>query len=439
MNRREFGFGLAAATSAVVLTKPFSVARGTTTLRVNGARLNAHLAWLAEFGKNPQGGVSRVAYSEADRRGREYVMTLMRVADLDVSVDAAGNIIGRRRSSSETKLRPILIGSHIDSVPEGGNYDGDVGSLGAIEVAQTLAENNVYTNHPLEVVIFQNEEGGLIGSEAMIGVLTDKELDHVSSSGKTIREGINFIGGDVSKLASVKREKGSIAAYLELHIEQGGTLEAGHIDIGVVEGIVGINQWNVTVEGFANHAGTTAMNNRRDALLAAAKFIEAVNRIVTSIPGRQVGTVGKIQAFPGAPNVIPGKVILTLELRDLDAAKIQMLYQKIRAEADQIATASKVTFDFKELNTNIPAPTDPRIRAIIDSAAKELGLTTKQMPSGAGHDAQDMARIGPVGMIFIPSIGGISHSPKEFSRPKDIENGANVLLGAVMKLDKTSL
>jgi N-carbamoyl-L-amino-acid hydrolase len=414
---------------------PLTIVRRSDTLRVNGARLNAHLEALAAFGRNPQGGVSRVAYSEADRQGREYAMTLMRVADLAVSIDAAGNIIGRRAGSDKT-LKPILFGSHIDSVPEGGNFDGDVGSLGAIEVAQTLAENNTTTRHPLEVVIFQNEEGGLIGSEAMIGVLTDRELDHVSSSGRTIREGINFIGGDVSKLATVKREKGSIAAYLELHIEQGGTLEAERIDIGVVEGIVGINQWNVTVEGFANHAGTTAMNNRRDALLAAAKFIEAVNRIVTSVPGRQVGTVGKIQAFPGAPNVIPGKVILTLELRDLDAAKIQMLYQKIRAEADQIATAGKVSFDFKELNTNIPAPTDPRIRAIIDSSAKAFGLTTKQMPSGAGHDAQDMARLGPVGMIFIPSIGGISHSPKEFSRAQDIENGANVLLHSLLALDK---
>ena len=434
MNRRQFNLGIAGLTAAYVLD-PLATARGAGPLRVNAARLNQHLTELSQFGKNPQGGVSRVAYSDADRQGREYVMGLMRTAKLDTSMDAAGNLIGRR-AGSDTSLKPVLFGSHIDSVPEGGNFDGDVGSLGAIEVAQTLAENNITTRHPLEVVIFQNEEGGLIGSEAMIGVLIDKELDHVSSSGKTIREGISFIGGDVSKLASVKREKGSIAAYLELHIEQGGTLEAEHLDIGVVEGIVGINQWNVTVEGFANHAGTTAMNNRRDALLAAAKFIEAVNRIVTSVPGRQVGTVGKIQAFPGAPNVIPGKVVLTLELRDLDAAKIQMLYQKIRGEADQIAQASKVTFDFKELNTNIPAPTDPRIRSIIDNSAKELGLTTKQMPSGAGHDAQDMARLAPVGMIFIPSIGGISHSPKEFSRPQDIENGANVLLGALMKLDK---
>src|SRR2546425_1913837 len=314
-----------------------------------------------------------------------------------------------------------------------------VGSLGAIEVAQTLAEKSIVTQHPLEVVIFQNEEGGLIGSRAMDGELTERELDLVSRSGKTIREGIKFIGGDPTKLSTVKREKGSIAAYLELHIEQGGILEKEKIDIGVVEGIVGINWWDVTIEGFANHAGTTPMNNRQDALLAAARFIEAVNRIVTSIPGRQVGTVGRIQVFPGAPNVIPGKVILSLELRDLDGAKIQMLYQKIRVESDQIAKSSRVTFDFKELNTNIPAPTDSRIRAIIDNSAKELGLTTKQMPSGAGHDAQDMARIGPVGMIFIPSVGGISHSPKEFSRPQDIENGANVLLGVLRKLDITDL
>jgi N-carbamoyl-L-amino-acid hydrolase len=437
MNRRQFNFQLLGAAGVAMLHYRHGFASGPApALRVNGARLNSHLTALSEFGKNPQGGVSRVAYSEADRQGREYVLGLMRAAKLDVSIDAAGNLVGRRAAAlSDDSLRPILIGSHIDSVPEGGNYDGDVGSLGAIEVAQTIAENNVRLRHPLEVIVFQNEEGGLIGSQALTGELTDKALDIVSNSGKTIREGIKFIGGDVSKLSTVRREKGSITAYLELHIEQGGTLEAEKIDIGVVEGIVGINQWNVTVEGFANHAGTTAMNNRQDALLAAAKFVQAVNRVVTSVPGRQVGTVGRIQAWPGAPNVIPGKVVLTLELRDLDAAKIQMLYEKIRVEADQIAKSSRVTFDFKDINTNIPAPTDPRVRAIIAESAKELGLSTKQMPSGAGHDAQDMARLGPVGMIFIPSIGGISHSPKEFSRPKDIENGANVLLGALMKLD----
>ena len=438
MNRREFNYALLGTASALALYRSGLAAQ--PKLRVNGARLNEHLKALSEFGKNPQGGVSRVAYSEADRQGREYVMGLMRAAKLDVSVDAAGNLIGRRpAANNDDSLRPILFGSHIDSVPEGGNYDGNVGSLAAIEVAQTLFENKVMTRHPLEVVILQNEEGGLIGSRAMDGELGEKELDLVSRSGKTIREGIKFIGGDPAKLATVKRSKGSIAAYLELHIEQGGTLEADKVDIGIVEGIVGINWWDVTIEGFANHAGTTAMNNRQDALLAGAKFIEAVNRVVTSVPGRQVGTVGRIQALPGAPNVIPGKVVLSLELRDLDARKIDMLYQKIRAEADQIAQSGKVTFDFKQINVNIPAPTDTRIRAIIDSSAKELGLSTKVLPSGAGHDAQDMARLAPVGMIFIPSVGGISHSPKEFSTPKDIENGANVLLGAVMKVDGANL
>lgn len=433
LSRREFSLGFLGAIGAITLgplpTQP--------SLRVNQQRIIDHLNALAEFGKNPQGGVSRVAYSEADRRGREYVMGLMSAAGLTVSVDAAGNIIGRRAGTTGNQP-PLLFGSHVDSVPEGGNYDGVVGSLCAIEVAQTLAENRLLTNHPLEVVIFQNEEGGLIGSRAMDGELTEKELDLVSRSGKTIREGISFIGGDSTKLAGVRRKRGDIAAYLELHIEQGGTLEAEKIDIGVVEGIVGINWWDVQIEGFANHAGTTPMNQRQDALLEAAKFIEAVNRIVTSMPGRQVGTVGRIEALPGAPNVIPGKVILSLELRDLETRKIMMLYEKIYAEAQQIAQSSKTKFDFKEINVNLPAPTDTRIRQLISDSAEELGLSTKLMPSGAGHDAQDMARLAPVGMIFVPSVGGISHSPREFSRPQDIANGANVLLHALLKLDQVT-
>ena len=431
INRRAFNYGLAFSLGSLVVHK----FQTQSPLRVNGKRIVDHLLALAEFGKNPQGGVSRVAYSDADKQGRDYVLGLMRAAKLDVTIDAGGNLIGRRAGTT-AGLKPLLIGSHIDTVPEGGNYDGVVGSMGAIEVAQTLAENNVTTRHPLEVVIFQNEEGGLIGSRAMDGELTEKELDLVSRSGKTIRDGIKFIGGDPAKLAEVRRRKGDIAAYLELHIEQGAILDSEKINIGVVEGIVGINWWDVTIEGFANHAGTTAMNNRQDALLAAAKFIEAVNRVVTSVPGRQVGTVGRINALPGAPNVIPGKVILSLELRDLDAAKINSLFEKIQAEAQKIAADSKTKFDFKEINVNIPAPTDVKIRSLISDAARDLGLTTKLLPSGAGHDAQDMARLGPVGMIFIPSVGGISHSPREFSHPADIANGANVLLHTLLKLDR---
>src|SRR4030095_10033835 len=200
MNRRDFNFALLGTIGAVTLD-PFSRLQTQSRLRVNGARINDHLTRLAEFGKNPQGGVSRVAYSEADRLGRDFVIGLMREAKLDVSIDAAGNIVGRRSGSE--KLPPMLFGSHIDSVPEGGNYDGVVGSLGAIEVAQTLAENNLTTRHPLEVIILQNEEGGLIGSRAIDGELTEKELELVSRSGKTIREGIQFLGGDPAKLDSV--------------------------------------------------------------------------------------------------------------------------------------------------------------------------------------------------------------------------------------------
>jgi beta-ureidopropionase / N-carbamoyl-L-amino-acid hydrolase len=432
MNRRQFSLALLQATTAIALGR--RVALAAAPPRVNGPRLNRHLAELSEFGKNPQGGVSRVAYSDADRQGRDYVLGLMRAARLDPRIDAAGNIVAGR-AGRDARLPPILFGSHIDSVPEGGNYDGDVGSLGAIEVAQTLAENGIVTRHPLEVIVFQNEEGGLIGSRALSGDLAERELDLVSRSGKTLRDGIRFIGGDPDRIASVRRKRGDIAAYLELHIEQGAVLHEEKIDIGIVEGIVGINWWDVTIEGFANHAGTTPMDRRRDAMLAAAKFIQAVNRVVTSVAGRQVGTVGRIQALPGAPNVIPGKVVLSLELRDLDAAKITLLYERIRGEAQQIADASGTTFDFTSINVNAPAPTDPRVRAIIAESARELGLSTKLMPSGAGHDAQDIARLGPVGMVFVPSVGGISHSPREFSRPEDITNGANVLLGAVLGVD----
>lgn len=411
--------------------------RGTQLPGVNGDRLNAHLRALSEFGKNPQGGVSRVAYSSFDREGREYVKGLMRDAKLEVSVDAAGNIIGRRAGRDATR-KPLMFGSHIDSVPEGGNYDGTVGSLSAIEVVQTLGERGVTTLHPLEVVVFQNEEGGTLGSRALVGEVSASDLELMTKSGKTIGDGIAFIGGDVSKLSRVVRPKGSIAAYVELHIEQGGNLDTERLDIGVVEGIVGIGWWDVSIEGFANHAGTTAMNNRRDAMLAAARFTDMVNRVVTSVPGRHVGTVGRLQAFPGVPNVVPGKVVLSLELRDLDAKKIAMLYERVRTEASRIGEATGTSFSYKSTHDSAPALTDPRIQQTVDRAAKGLRLTTKSLPSGAGHDAQHMARICPSGMIFIPSVGGISHAPTEFSKPADITNGANVLLHTIMSLDEQS-
>jgi len=408
----------------------------SSDLRIKAERLEKHILELAEFGKNDEGGLDRVAYSEADIQGRKYLMSLMKDAGLAVRVDEAGNIIGRREGQNP-EFPPIMFGSHSDTVPSGGKYDGALGVLGAIECAKVLQENGITTRHPLEVIVFTDEEGGLVGSRAMTGTLTPDALNVVSHSGKTVKEGIRALGGDPENLSKVIRKKGDIKAFLEIHIEQGRILETRGIDIGVVEGIVGISWWNVTIEGFANHAGTTPMDMRQDALLAAAHLVIAVNRVVTSVPGRQVGTVGRIQAEPGAPNVIPGRVVLSLELRDLSAEKIQSLFKKIQEEAQRISKETDTKISFSGIDAMaVPAPTDLAIRKYIASSAEGLSLSTLFMPSGAGHDAQDMAKIAPTGMIFIPSIGGISHSPKEFSRTEDMVNGVNVLLHTILKIDR---
>jgi N-carbamoyl-L-amino-acid hydrolase len=435
MNRREFT-ALAAATVASGAMNPWALL-DTPQVDVNGERLNRHLAELSRFGANPSGGVTRLAYSDANREALAAVAQWMREARLEPAVDYSGNLIGRR-AGRDRALKPIVFGSHIDSVPEGGNYDGNVGSMAAIEVAHTLAERGIALRHPIEVAIWSNEEGGLYGSRAVSGQLESAELDQPSRSGKIIRDGITFLGGDPARLAEVRRRPGDITAYLEMHIEQGGILHANGTNIGIVEGIVGIRHWDVTVTGFANHAGTTPMDQRRDALLAAARFVDAVNRIVRSVPGRQVGTVGRIQAWPGAPNVIPGRVACSLELRDLDERKVETLFERIRDEALRIGSATGTSFEFAQTLRNVPAPSDARIRALIGEVARERGLSARLMPSGAGHDAQSMAVLGPVGMIFVPSVDGISHSPKEFSRSEDIVKGANLLLDVVRRIDRWS-
>lgn len=407
-------------------------------LLINGDRLNASLRDLAEFGKTPEGGTNRVAYSDEDIRAREYVMRLMREAKLEASIDAAGNVVGRRPGSDAT-LKPIMIGSHIDSVPMGGCYDGQVGSMAAIEVARTMAEKGITLRHPLAVIIFQNEEGGTVGSTALAAGIAPDRLDVVTNSKRTIREGIKAIGGDPDKLAKPLMKKGDLAGYLELHIEQGGRLDQQKINIGIVEGIVGLRWFEITVSGFANHAGTTPMDQRQDALVAAAKYVETVNRAARSITGRQVATVGKIQAFPGATNVVPGQVVTSLDVRDLDPAKIAQVLEKIRESVKMIEAETGTRFEFKETASSAPAITDERFKSAIDASAKALGLTTFSLPSGAGHDAQEIADICPIGMIFIPSRAGISHSPKEYTEGSDITNGGNVLLQTLLRLDKQIL
>ncbi len=403
--------------------------------RVDAARLLATLERLEAFGGTEAGGTQRLAFSDADIAAREWVAELMETAGLEVSIDGVGNLIGRR-AGSDPSLAPIMLGSHIDTVPDGGSYDGQVGSMGAIEVVHTLLDHGLVTQHPLEVVIFVNEEGGKTGSRALIGEVEPDELDVMTASGMTIGEGIRRLGGDPDNLAAVRRPPSSVAGYLELHIEQGAVLYNQGIDIGVVEGIVGIKRWDVTFRGFANHAGTTPMDDRRDALVAAARYIIAVEDIASTLPGRQVATVGRIAASPGAPNVIPGEVRLSLEIRDLSMDRIDDLYQRIHQRAEQIATTSDTTVEFEPFYVTYSAPTDLRIRALVEGAAEDLGLRSLHMPSGAGHDAQSIARLGPVGMIFVPSVDGISHSPQERSEPDAIVAGANVMLLTLLKLDR---
>jgi N-carbamoyl-L-amino-acid hydrolase len=409
--------------------------------RINAARLQAALEQLSTYGRPAGGsfadGVSRVAYSAADVAGRAYAMGLMREAGLDPHIDAAGNITGTR-SGSKASLKAIAIGSHVDSVPGGGNFDGQVGSMAAIEVVHTLNDHHLATRHPLEVTLWSNEEGGPIGSSAVVEAIPAEMLER-RFNGVRMRDGLVKIGGDPDHLARARRAPHSLHCYLELHIEQGGILEKAGIPIGVVDGIVSIDEYDVEVKGFANHAGTTPMGERRDALLAAAKVVEAVREITTRAPGRQVGTVGRFEVFPNAPNVIPGLVKLSVEFRDLSAGTIARLGEEAAARLQQIARETGTEISMVRALHDDPALADVQIQKQIEAAAATLGLKTLHMPSGAGHDAQNLAKLAPMGMIFIPSIGGISHSPRELSRWSDCANGADVLLRTVLRVDRNDL
>ena len=405
-------------------------------MKVNEQRIVARMAELAKFGLDDAGRGYRVAYTKGDIEGRAWFIEQMKRAGLDPTVDAAGNIIGKRKGKNPS-LKPIAFGSHIDMVPDGGNYDGPLGSISALEVIEVLNETNTHTEHPLEVIIFANEEGGTVGSMAMAGGLTADGLQQKSQSGLTVAEGIKAIGGNPDRIQSCVRKKGDLRAWLELHIEQGGILARENVQIGVVEGIVGIVHWEVTVEGVANHAGTTPMHLRQDALLAASRLVIAVNDVINAIPGNQVGTIGRVAATPNAYNVIPGKVVLGLEVRDLSAERIETLFREIEKQAAAIATASQTTVRFvRQANASKPALTNQALQQAVNASAKALGLSTKFMQSGAGHDSQEIALIAPVAMIFVPSVGGISHSHQEFTKPEDAANGANVLLHTILVIDR---
>lgn len=446
MKRRDFNrlllasaIGAAGTAQSEAIGFPSS-GSGAGPLTINPDRLRASIEMLAQFGRNPQGGVTRVAWTQADVEARHFVIDkLMSAADLKVRVDAAGSIYGRREGKEN--LPAILFGSHIDTVTEGGIFDGALGSLAAIEVMRTLTEQKIGARHPLECVIWSNEEGehygrGLFGSRSAIGEFEPGELDEKDEQGVPIRDAVAGVGGDLGRIREAVRKAGEIAAYVELHIEQGGVLDKAGVPIGVVEGIVGIVRYRALVTGEANHAGTTPMADRHDALVAASHLVLAVREETVKEPGRQVGTVGKLSVHPDVPNIIPGQVELVIELRDLSMEKLGGIFRRIETRAADIAASSGTKIAIQPTSTHQPAPAAGWVRDLIAQQAAAAGLKTLSLPSGAGHDAQMLARIAPMGMIFVPSVGGISHAPKELTRWEDAANGCEVLSRTILAIDR---
>ena len=407
---------------------------------VNGRRLNATIEALGKIGETPE-GMQRVAFSPADVEGRRYVMDLMAEAGLQVRMDPAGNIIGRREGS-DRHAPAIALGSHVDTVPSGGKYDGALGVLAAIESARTLDDHGITTSHPLEVLVFTNEEGTtfnrwLLGSRAMAGAWDKADLDAADPAGTSLAEYFPRIGGDLDRIEEAVRREGDLHAYLELHIEQGPVLHRTSVPVGVVSGITGRSVFQVVAKGTANHAGTTPMDNRRDALLAASRMITAVNTIVAEEETCRVGTVGTVAVKPtSAVNVIPGEVELGVEFRDIDMESLDHAERRLNEVARDIAAATDTEVVIKRLERGLSCPIGGDVRDVVARAARNLGLESIVIPSGAGHDAQAIANITRAGMIFVPSVDGVSHSRKEYTTPQDCVNGANVLLNTMLDLDR---
>lgn len=439
LTRRTF-LSLAGASA---LARPAYAFRSTQTApAVDAARLRNRLERLSYHGRPPGGtfadGVSRVAYSVPDLTARAWIIDEIKGMDVVPRIDAAGNIFAR--FGGDPKLPAILFGSHIDSVPTGGNFDGDLGTFAGFEVIQAVQAAKVQTRRPLELVVWAHEEStafgvGTAASRIVAGDLQAGDMDRVWNGMKR-SDAIRRIAGNPDQIETAIRGRGTWHSYVELHIEQGGTLDKAKIPIGIVEGIVAIHRYDVVIEGQVNHAGTTPMNERHDAMVAASQLTLAVREIASRRQGRQVGTVGRIEIEPNSPNVIPGKATLSVEFRDLSEEVLRELGDAIKGRGAAIAKETGTTINFTLASTNVPAMATSGVQEAIGRAAAKANLQTMKLPSGAGHDAQQIARIAPMGMIFVPSVGGFSHSPKELTTWEDCARGADVLLKTVLELDQ---
>lgn len=406
----------------------------TSILTVNQHRLMADIWRLAQIGQLPNGGIQRLAFSPEDCQARSLVQGWMQEAGMAVSIDAAGNIIGRYAGRRDDAL-PLVTGSHLDTVPNGGPYDGAYGVLAGIEVVRVLASEDIRLTHPLEVIVFSDEERTMLGCKALSGALLANPEQYRGRNGESVETCLARVKGNWQAITQVKRSPETIAAFVELHVEQGPVLEAIGKHIGVVTGIVGQRRYWITVEGKASHAGTTPMQMRQDALMTAAQVVLAVNRIANQ-PGDQVATVGQLDVSPNAANSIPGQVRLSLDIRDLEHDRLDLLVAQIQSEIQDIAAQCRTPIRMEQCLENEPALAQAHIQDAIVRACQDLDLSYLHLPSRASHDAQEMARITDMGMIFVPSEGGISHSEQEHTSPAACAQGANVLLHTLMSLDR---
>lgn len=411
---------------------------------INSDRLWARIAELSAI-TEPDRPWTRRSFTPRFLEGRKWLEGVFREAGLSVRLDTAGNLIGRREGS-EQGLPPILIGSHSDTVPSGGRYDGILGVLAAVEVAETLKERGVALRHPLEVIDFLAEEPsdfGLscIGSRAFAGALDDTMLALTRPDGMSLREGIRFVGGDPDRLSEAQRPAGGIAGYIEVHIEQGRVLEDRSTDIAIVSDIVGIHRDTVTVTGRTDHAGATPMPLRADALVGASRIIDAVWRMALPRAGDAkplVATVGHAVIRPNAANAVPGEVVLTVEVRSGDEEATRTFLPALLADIAPALAELRVAVRSEFLSHAAPAPCADSVRQAIAEGAAAAGLSTMSLPSGAGHDGVFVSRIGPMGMIFTPCREGRSHCPEEAMDQHEAANGAKALYGAVLSLDRTA-
>jgi N-carbamoyl-L-amino-acid hydrolase len=403
-------------------------------------RIQRDLFKISEFVCSEEIGYTRISFSKEDREAREYLAQLMtKEANLSVRTDAAGNLIGRKEG--KRKEPAILAGSHIDTVRGGGRFDGVSGVIAGIEVARRLEEERIQLIHPLEVVVFLAEEPspfGLstIGSRAMAGELSEGLLISLKDDqGRTLGQGIDEMGGDHAKIGEARRSPGSILAFLELHVEQGPTLFSRGISIGVVNGVVGIARGTIEVVGKNDHAGTTPMDVRKDALVAGAEVVLALEKVCKGLDG-VVGTIGKVEVSPNSLNVIPGRVSFGMEVRSLSVELMERVLSSFRAELGRIVQERGVVIHFDSAISSKPVLFEPGMVERIGNVCDRLGLSHLEMPSGAGHDASHLAEVSPAGMIFVPSRDGRSHCPEEWTEIEHICMGIEVLANTITELDK---